>query len=614
MLFSSAMLQKRLPAIVLSLLAVAALGSALVLRVPESKARSGFWSDEATYHSMAWSIAHDGDIRYEPRDLERVYEAGYGGGPSGLFLVRNPAGGLYFAKSFAYPLFAAPFVRLLGDNGFFVLHALLLAAMLAAGFVYARRYQDEGTAALVTATYVLGSSATIYFFWLTPEWFNLALVFLATFLWIHKEPGLGRDPLERGWLAGAWTDWAAALLYGVAIFSKPPNALLVLPLFAWLLLRRRWFRAVGTALACGLVVVAMFGLTWASIGDWNYQGGDRWQFNVVTGYPHQFGDRPIEEFGDTMTTAVEDLTVLPPASTIARDLLYVWIGRNGGMLAYLFPAVAALLAFVAAPRLNGRWRSPQALLVGAFLLEVLAIVLVVQGNWIGGGGTIGSRYFVNAYPLLFFALPAVAAAGVAIASWIVWGLFVGPIVLAPFLASSNPSMHTKELPYTLLPTELTILHNLPFNTNSRARRVELDSPPTFYAYFLDDDTYLAERGGFWVKGAEEAEFLLRTVEPAETLTLRIRNRGLPNRVVVRHGGRIEERSLEPNERVEIELPAVLDHTYHTVDGNTSLYRVTVANETATIPLFDTAGSGDHRPLGVFVIPSVDPAFPIGGTR
>src|SRR4030095_2340714 len=31
-----------------------------------------FWGDGATYHSMAWSLAEDGDLRYEAKDLLRV--------------------------------------------------------------------------------------------------------------------------------------------------------------------------------------------------------------------------------------------------------------------------------------------------------------------------------------------------------------------------------------------------------------------------------------------------------------------------------------------------------------------------------------------------------------
>ena len=34
-----------------------------------------FWGDGSTYYSMAWSLAEDGDLRYEARDLLRVQRA-----------------------------------------------------------------------------------------------------------------------------------------------------------------------------------------------------------------------------------------------------------------------------------------------------------------------------------------------------------------------------------------------------------------------------------------------------------------------------------------------------------------------------------------------------------
>jgi len=279
----------RLSALVLALIAVVALGLALTLDVTGQKtdgATTGvLWSDEAAYHIMAHSLAFDGDLRYEQRDLERIYAAGYGGGPTGMFLVRNPVdGNLYYAKAWIYSAVAAPFVLLFGDNGFFVLHALLLAAMLAAGFAYSRRGNSDGIASLYTVTFVLGSVVTLYFFWMTPEWFNYAIMFIATFLWLYKEgpPGTAeRDP--QGWLEHGWTDYAAAALYGIAIFSKPPNLLLILPLLLWLLWNRRLVRALGCAAVAAGVIIGMFSITQASIGDWNYQGGDRKQFNAPTG-------------------------------------------------------------------------------------------------------------------------------------------------------------------------------------------------------------------------------------------------------------------------------------------------------------------------------------------
>src|SRR6185503_13782215 len=106
---------------------VTALLVALVWRVELTQ----FWGDGATYHSMAWSLAEDGDLRYEARDVFRVRRE-ISTGPQGIFLKRasgglrwDGAGGfpwirrvsaddprIYFAKPFAYPVAAAPLVKL----------------------------------------------------------------------------------------------------------------------------------------------------------------------------------------------------------------------------------------------------------------------------------------------------------------------------------------------------------------------------------------------------------------------------------------------------------------------------------------------------------------------
>lgn len=604
------MLRRRTPQLFLALVTVAAIGYGSTLQVPQAKSDGRthgiFWSDEATYHSMAYSLAFDGDLQYERRDLERIYAAGYGGGPSGLFLVRNPNDqGLYFAKAYAYPLLAAPFVRLFGDNGFFILHAALLGLMLAAGFSYAARTASAEHAALYAFTYVAGSVATVYFFWLTPEWFNLALLFLATFLWLYKHapPAQAGPAPGPGWLTGGWTDFAAAALYAVAIYSKPPNIILVAPLLLWPLVSGRWRRAIALGLVTGAVTVALFAGTWATLGHPNYQGGERKSFDVITGYPLMSPEATFDTVGHPMTTAVQDLTALPAAATFGRDLIYVLVGRNGGMLPYMFPAVLALLAFAAAP--GRRWRSPHAFLAVFWLLQIVAIVVVVKGNWIGGGGTLGSRYFVNSYAVMFFVLPATVGLLSMAASWLVWSLFLAQIVINPFGASIDPSAHTRQIPYTLLPTEVTILHNLPFNTRPRTRRQTLDDPPTYFAYFLDDNTWLREnpQGGFWLKGGREAELVIRTTAPAESLQITLRNRTLENTVILRHGASRIERRLDVHDTVTVSLPTSEPHDYF----GTTLYRLSIWSENGTVPIFDTPGSGDARNLGVFVRISPLPA-------
>jgi hypothetical protein len=306
-----------------------------------------------------------------------------------------------------------------------------------------------------------------------------------------------------------------------------------------------------------------------------------------------------------MTTSVEDFqNAIPPADTFFRDLIYVWIGRNGGWFLYMFPAVMATLMFAAAT--ERRWRHPHALLALFCLLEVIAIVVVVRGNWIGGGGTVGSRYFANVYPVLFFLIPAASRPLGAVVSWMVWGVFLAQTVLSPFSASVRPAAHTKGMPFTAFPTEMTILHNLPFNTNPSARKVALVEPAPFWVYFLDNATYRREGQleGFWVKGGQEAEFILRSPHPLTSITLQLGNRTERNTVVVRHGSQFRTLEIAPHERATVTLQA--DEAQRYIDGPTWLYRVSVSSSAATIPSFDTPGVNDLRNLGVFVRPTVAP--------
>src|SRR5689334_20204148 len=61
---------------------------AAAISVDVVRAGYGVKSDEATYVAMTLSVAYDGDLSYERRDLERfwgIYEAG----PEGIFLKRG---------------------------------------------------------------------------------------------------------------------------------------------------------------------------------------------------------------------------------------------------------------------------------------------------------------------------------------------------------------------------------------------------------------------------------------------------------------------------------------------------------------------------------------------
>ena len=110
------------------------------LRQPYVTKALGFWGDNATYYMMGQSLARDGDLAYRAEDFRRVQRE-FPSGPDGLFLKKgrsvtgahlttrapflvidgqeepDSAPRFFFGKSFIYPLFAAPFVRIFGTSG-----------------------------------------------------------------------------------------------------------------------------------------------------------------------------------------------------------------------------------------------------------------------------------------------------------------------------------------------------------------------------------------------------------------------------------------------------------------------------------------------------------------
>ena len=125
-----------------------------------------------------------------------------------------------------YPLFAAPFVWLFGTNGFLVLHAILLALVAWCGYLFLHARMNATLAAALAGAFVMASIVPVYFVWITPELFNFALGFLAYFCWLYKEvESPDRAPRGTRWLFGGAGDLAAALILGIATFSKISNAL-----------------------------------------------------------------------------------------------------------------------------------------------------------------------------------------------------------------------------------------------------------------------------------------------------------------------------------------------------------------------------------------------------
>src|SRR4029079_7661743 len=235
------------------------------LTVESPRAAQGFQSDEATYYIMAYSLVDDADLTYTKDDLVRVWRE-FPSGPAGVFLKKGATLGgaadpnpnrLYYAKSFIYPLFAAPFVKLFGTNGFLLLHALLLSIVILCGYLFLHARTSPLVAAVLASGFVMASVVPVYFVWLMPEVFNFALVFLAYFCWLYKEVARPEaSPRGTKWLFSGRSDVVSAVLLGIATFSKVSNAALFAPIVLW----SAWkvFRREGGKASTMLANIAMF--------------------------------------------------------------------------------------------------------------------------------------------------------------------------------------------------------------------------------------------------------------------------------------------------------------------------------------------------------------------
>lgn len=593
----------------------------VALSVDFPRAAFGIQSDEATYYMMGHSLARDGDLTYRREDLLRVWQE-FPEGPSGVFLKKGrdldvgltgslPFVGvsskpdpdttrLFYGKSYAYPLVAAPFVAVFGTNGFLVLHACLLAAMMLAAYLFLNARSSPAVSLLLAAGFFMASVAPAYFVWITPELFNLALVVLGYFCWLFKEVAVP-DGAPRGtaWLFTRRSDFAAALLLGLATFSKPSNLLLILPVLIWLIVRRQWRTMLATGAIFGTVGAVLLAGNVAVTGEWNFQGGERRTFYAQ--YPFQERWVQWEGVGQSRATnqVLVDVIFDPRVfgTVFTHNLVYFIVGRHSGMLPYFFPGLFASAAFLLARRRRRPW---QWLVLGAALAEILLLIVWIPYNYFGGGGVLGNRYFMNTYGVLLFLMPPLESVAAALVPWIVGGLFSASIVLNPFFASFHPAEHTKQGPLRLLPVELTLVNDLPVNTRPERARVWFGTERRFQIYFLDDNAYAREDLSFWTRGSSTAEILVKTVEPAASLDLAVTAGSEPADVTVSRGWSSQRVTLAPGETRTISIPLDEGFPYQ----GTRVWHVKVSASSGFVPAFADPGAGDRRYLGVRVTPEL----------
>ena len=598
----------------------------LALSVDVPRAAYGFKSDEATYYMMAHSLAQDGDLTYRRTDLGRVWHE-FPAGPTGVFLKKGrtvdvvtsgrfpfvhlrygpdpDAGRLYYGKSYIYPLVAAPFVWAMGTNGFYVFHALMLAALVLAGYLFVAARSPLAAALLLGPGYFLATVTPSYVVWVTPELFNLATVTLAYFCWLYKEVAPTTLPRGLRWLRTHWSDVAAVILLAMASFSKPPNAALIGPLVLLKWWRREWLAgfwigALFTTLFAGQFVVNLI-----ISGDFNYQGGDPANFGgrrtFYTGFPFMDPTMGFDIGVDRLTNEVPTNIVFDPNvfwSRLGWNVIYFFVGRHSGMLPYFFPGLLALALFLWpwTRRIGWQW-----LVFAAVVGESLLQLVWLPHTYYGGPGVLGSRYYMNVFGLQLFLLPAVTSLVPGLTVWAVGALFTAKITLNPFVSSFYPQEHAKAGPLRWLPIERTLVNDLPINVRTDRVRQLFGDNPRFQIYFLDDNAYPRDGDTFWLRGKSRADLLFKTPDPARLIRLGLENGPVPSTVTLTVEGREVEARLQPGESTVMQLPVGPGSPYL----GTRVWVVTIATDSGHVPLFDVGGE-DARYLGVKVTPLLVP--------
>jgi hypothetical protein len=627
------------PGLILAILFLCVYGT-FAVTVDLPRATYAFKSDEATYYMQGLSLVHDWDLTYRREDLVRVWKE-FPAGPAGVFLKRgkkldgslDPARGrYYYGKSFAYPLFAAPFIAVFGTNGFLVLNALCLSIVLLCGSLFLHARAPAWPSAILAAGFVMASVVPIYFAQMMPEVFNFSLAFVAYFCWLYKEVAAPeRSPRGTAWLFTWKSDVVMAILLGIATFSKPSIAgLFAAPAVLWVVRTFRFaFRlkaeatltegeqpvAIGRSLLCVLAFVfvagGLFGVNMAISGDWNYQGGGE---DVRKSYYYEFpfqNDVPVHALGVSKSrdTGMFQVIFNPRTfvSNLTHNVEYFFVGRYAGLLPYFFPGFFAMLLMLGRPRQRPLW---QWLVLLSALAQGLVFVVATPYTWSGGG--VGNRYFFAGYAVMLFLLPPVETIAGALVPWIVGGLFMSPWVLNPFTASFKPAQIAQAGPFRLLPVELTLLNDLPVFTEGAERaRVEFGgvgaADPKFLVSFLDGNAYGREADRtFWTRGDSHADLVFKVGGPMTRAEFTVTSGPVPIDVRISVDGHSTMVHVPAGETTRTSVPMRGGLLYEKEVADVRLHNVRIDTKGGFTPIFFDEKSSDSRYLGGRIMPVLVP--------
>lgn len=537
--------------------------------LPKTK-KGGFFSDESSYFSILQSLAFDGDLEYKRADIVRIREI-FWVGPMGLFLKKGQDGRLFYAKSFIYPLAAAPFFRLFGTHGILLANGLMIFFVLLMGYLLLSRYHDPGKSFAFTLIYLFASVVFIYIWWITADLFNFFVNFSALFFFFY--------PFKRP----AWHG-LAGFFFALAVFSKPNNLLHIGILFMLLLYRKDWKKLVGMALVCLLVLSGLLYFSTVQTGTVNFMGGERRSF-----YGNFPFERPDFAFsgGFPMSSDTYWSRYYLSPSIALLNLFYYLFGRFTGMIVYFPAAVFLLLLFFLQKKKTQDW-----FLLAAIVAATLFYILVTPDNYFGGGGSLGNRYFFNIFPLFFFLGFRERSFKFSLLPVFFAVVFLAPVYMDGMYHSAAPRFPGSSFPARLFPPEKTQFSTLPSNTNPRAFNRHIAGKYTLF--FLNDNYNPLEGEYFWSYADRELELFLLAPRQVKTFHVLLKNTPLSNQVRFQIDHRIQKVFLAPDSSRVITFSRIaglrLNRRY--------LYHIKVKSQHSYSPYFSETNSSDQRWLGV----------------
>jgi hypothetical protein len=575
--------------------------------------------NEATELLAAASLWHEGDLRFEPRDLARAH-AIWREGPTGLALVADaPGGGWVFARPILYPLLAAPVYGFLGPRGLRVLNLALFLAML----WLARRHLVSGPApghpatssrqpwrprprqvGLLLGGFFFASGAAVWVLRLQSEVLLMACLFVALALWcrVRCEPAWGRRELLP--LA------AAGMLIAAAAVSEPALALLAVPVAVDLAWARRLKGAAifaGALLAAALLLV---GVQQRWTGSWGPALAA--QATVFEGpFPYEVGV-PGDAAPEEVEAAASEAPARPSLALLARRAGWLLAGRHVGALAYFpFGLFVSGLYLLDLRTRGGRHR--HLLAAALFVYWVVAVVRFPEAAFPGAAAAAapGARALALVYPLLLLlprrlragrsaGLPALAA-----------GLWLAPALAVA--ASGLAAGYGVELPargptYRVLPLELELLAK-----NELPGYATFDRFPeaTGGRWLVPAETFFISEGhpgGVWVRGGTRSEIYVVSQGAVGTVRFRAKSIAAENTLRVQGAAatlraRFDTAGKRQGVPVEIHPKLVarglgLFPTDRPEDER--IYRFTLETTGGAIPARVDPQSNDPRYLGVFL--------------